>query len=58
VIYAIGAGEVEGLLVRQLLHRTEEAQVDVTFAASSVEALQGGSIVWPNDAKRDLDPSN
>jgi hypothetical protein len=56
VIHAICAGEVLGLLVRQLFHRTEEAQIDGTFAASSVEPLQGESIVGRNDAKGDLGP--
>src|SRR5215211_5088589 len=55
VIHAISASEVAGLLVRQLLHRTEKAQIDGTFAAASVEPLQGGSVLWPNDAKGDLD---
>src|SRR5215208_1033916 len=55
VIHAISASEVAGLLVRYIFHRTQEAQIDGAFAASSVEPLQGGSIVWPNDAKGDLD---
>src|SRR5215210_854113 len=48
------ASEVPGLLVRQLLHRPEEAQIDGTFAASTVEPQQGASVVWVNYTKGNL----
>ena len=42
----VGAG-----LTRRLI---EEAQIDGTFAASTVEPLEGGSVAWANGAGGDL----
>ena len=57
VVNAVDVSEELGLLLGKLLQGTEEAQIDRLLAEPSVEALEGGHVVGPDKAKRNIDPA-
>ncbi len=56
VVGAIDVSEILGLLVAQLLHGTEEAQVDRLLAATTVEPLQRRSVLGLDEPNGDVFP--
>jgi len=55
VVYAVNMSKVLGLLFGELRKGTEEAQIDRPLAAPSKKPLHEGSVLRPNEPKRNID---